>query len=39
MTIGDYKYFRVRFQNSKKEDVTTENPMGLTGKVDSITVN
>jgi hypothetical protein len=39
MTVGDYKYFRVRFQNSKKEDVTTENPMGLTGKVDSITVN
>ena len=39
MTIGDYKYFRVRFQNSKREDVTTENPMGLTGKVDSITVS
>lgn len=37
--IGDYKYFRVRYQNSRKEDVTSENPMGLTGTVDSVAVS
>jgi hypothetical protein len=39
LDIGDYKYFRVRYQNSKKEDVTQENPTGLTGTVDKITVS
>jgi hypothetical protein len=39
MDINDYKYFRVRYQNAKKEDVTSENSMGLTGKVDSVTVS
>lgn len=39
LNVNDYKYFRVRYQNSKKEDVTTENPAGLTGTVDKVEVN
>jgi hypothetical protein len=39
MDIGNYKYFRVRYKNSKKEDVTQNNPSGLTGTVDKITVS
>jgi len=39
MEVGDYKYFRVRFQNSKREDVTLNNPAGLTGKVDKVIVD
>ena len=39
MDINDYKYFRVRYQNAKKEDVTSLNPSGLTGTVDKIIVS
>jgi uncharacterized membrane protein len=39
MAIDDYKYFRVRYQNSKKEDITSDNAQGLTGKVDRVTVS
>ena len=39
LDIDDYKYFRVRYQNAKKEDVTSDNPSGLTGKVDKIIVS
>ena len=39
MEVGDYKYFRVRYQNSKREDVGLNNPAGLTGTVDKIVVS
>lgn len=39
MDINEYKYFRIRYQNSLMADVTQTNPMGLTGKVDRITVS
>jgi hypothetical protein len=39
LDIGSYKYFRVSYQNSRQQDVTLTNPMGLTGKVDSVTVS
>lgn len=39
MTVGDYKYFRVRYQNAKQSDVTSLNPSGLTGTVDKIIVS
>ena len=39
LDINEYKYFRVRYQNSKKEDVTQENPSGLTGTVDKVVVS
>ena len=39
MDINEYKYFRIRYQNSLMADVTQTNPMGLTGKVDKITVS
>lgn len=38
LDIGDYKYFRVSYQNSDKHDVTANNLMGVTGTVDKITV-
>ena len=39
MNIDDYKYFRIRYQNSKLVDVTSTNLSGTTGKVDRITVS
>ena len=39
LDIGTYSYFRVTWQNSAKEDITQENPSGITGKVDSVTVS
>lgn len=39
LDIDDYKYFRVSYQNSKQSDVGLNNPMGLTGKVDKVTVS
>lgn len=39
MDIGEYKYFRVRYHNSKLADVTGTNLSGTTGKVDKVTVS
>jgi hypothetical protein len=39
MDIGDYKYFRVRYKNSKQADVTSLNQSGLTGTVDKVIVS
>ena len=39
MEVGDYKYFRMRYQNSKQTDVTLTNPAGLTGTVDKLVVS
>ena len=39
LDIGEYKYFRVRYQNSKLTDVTATNLSGTTGKVDKVTVS
>lgn len=39
MDTVDYKYFRVRYKNSKKEDATSTNPSGLTGTVDKLIVS
>jgi hypothetical protein len=39
MEVGDYKYFRLRYQNSKQADVTLTNPAGLTGTVDKLVVS
>jgi hypothetical protein len=39
MEVVDYKYFRVRYRNSKREDVGLNNPAGLTGTVDKIVVS
>lgn len=39
LEIGSYKYFRVSYQNSNKNDVTADNLMGVTGTVDKIIVS
>ena len=39
MDIGEYKYFRVRYLNSRLADVTGTNSSGTTGKVDKVTVS
>lgn len=39
LEIGDYQYFRVSYQNSSLSDVTSDNPMGLTGTVDKVTAS
>ena len=39
LAVGDYKYFRVSYQNSNQQDVTIENPMGVTGSIDIVIVN
>ena len=39
LDIGEYKYFRVRYQNSLLADITPTNLSGTTGKVDKVTVS
>ena len=39
LDVGEYKYFRVRYQNSLLTDVTSTNLSGTTGKVDKVTVS
>jgi len=39
MDVDGYKYFRIRYLNSRLEDVTGTNLSGTTGKVDKVTVS
>jgi len=39
LEVGEYNYFRVSYQNSKKEDTTATNYAGLTGTVDKVIVS
>ena len=39
MDVNDYKYFRIRYTNASKNDVTANNLAGLTGTVDKVIVS
>jgi hypothetical protein len=39
LVIGDYKYFRVTWENSSLHRATSDNPAGIAGKVTKITAD